>query len=210
MQDTPQTYSGPQSSRSQPSRFVEHMQQLFGEDPDPLFLEESWTVGVPVAIEKLHRRRSQRAAHLSRPDMLGEDRAIRELERMASLTGNVENFLEDRSQPIETRYSPAWPQYAPAASSENRLASEFGAYNSRQANTPVFGISTSLANELLGVSPIASREEVRSAYRRKVSQCHPDRCQDASDAVRRRATQQLADLNEAYRVLSEQLFHQAA
>ena len=36
---------------NQSSRFADNMQQLLGEDfdPDALFLEESWTLGIPAA-----------------------------------------------------------------------------------------------------------------------------------------------------------------
>jgi DnaJ domain len=191
MQITPQSHNGSQLFRSQPSRFVDHMQQLFGEDPDPLFLEESWTLGVPAAIEKLNCRRKARVHNPNPSDNFSEDRAIRELEKMAALTGNVDDFLEDRAQPIDRRYSPAWLQPEAPEVIECRM-------------------SVGQASELLGVSHLATREGIRSAYRRKVGQCHPDRCQGASNAVRRRATQQLAALNEAYRLLCESLLHQVA
>jgi DnaJ-domain-containing protein 1 len=188
-----QTYS----DRNQPTRFVDPMQQLFGEDPDPLFLEESWSVGVPAAIENLHRRRSHRASHSS------ADRAIRELERIAALTATpastVESFLADRSQPIDSRYLPASLQ----RNTEPRSTTH-------QLQTPTSHIGNTRAAHLLGVSASATRAEIRSAYRRMVIQCHPDRLQGATDAVRHRATKQLADINEAYRLLCEDLLKQAA
>ena len=52
---------------------------------------------------------------------------------------------------------------------------------------------------------IAAREfdalEIRAAYRRKVSQWHPDRLDRRSEDVRQRATAQMAAINEAYRLL---------
>lgn len=199
-----------QSSRSQPSRFVNHMQQLFGEDPDPLFLEESWTIGVPAAIENLHRRRRQCGAHPGRFDPSGADRAIRELERMACLTTDIGVFLEDRSQPVDRRYAPAWLEYSVSGSNDHPHRPSSSAYSDTPATGQEFRIGAAHARELLGVSQAATREEVRSAYRRKVIECHPDRCQDASARVRRHATRQLADLNEAYRILCEHLLNQAA
>jgi DnaJ-domain-containing protein 1 len=199
MQDIFQSHTETQPLRTQPARFLDHMQQLFGEDPDPLFLEESWSVGVPAAIENLHRRRSHRASHSS------ADRAIRELERIAALTGvpssidNTQAFLADRSQPIDSRYLPAslhrTTQPRPSTHQPQPLASHIGATH---------------ACQLLGVSATATREEIRSAYRRRVIQCHPDRFPGASDAIYRTATQQLADLNQAYRLLCEDLLNQAA
>ncbi|MFZ8876254.1 MAG: J domain-containing protein [Ilumatobacteraceae bacterium] len=49
---------------------------------------------------------------------------------------------------------------------------------------------------VLGVSPSASGEEIRSAYRREARRLHPDSAGSASSA-------DMARLNEAYRVLSD-------
>jgi DnaJ-domain-containing protein 1 len=43
-----------------------------------------------------------------------------------------------------------------------------------------------------------------------VVECHPDRHQGASDAVRRQATQRMTELNAAYRLLREALLEKAA
>jgi curved DNA-binding protein CbpA len=43
-----------------------------------------------------------------------------------------------------------------------------------------------------------------------VGMCHPDRYQDAGEAVRERATRQMAELNEAYRMMCAELFERAA
>jgi DnaJ-domain-containing protein 1 len=43
-----------------------------------------------------------------------------------------------------------------------------------------------------------------------VVQCHPDRHQGASDAIRRQATQRMTELNEAYRLLRTALLENAA
>jgi hypothetical protein len=40
--------------------------------------------------------------------------------------------------------------------------------------------------------------------------CHPDKYQHAAEAVRVRATREMAELNEAYRMLCESLVEQAA
>ena len=50
--------------------------------------------------------------------------------------------------------------------------------------------------ELLGVKPGASAEEVRSAYRQMVKNCHPDQFQDAEE--QKKAQEKLIKLNLAY------------
>jgi DnaJ-domain-containing protein 1 len=200
MQGVAQSSRGEKPARSQPSRFVEHMQQLFGEDPDPVLLEESWALGIAAAVDNHDRRRRQRA------DVAGEfatytgDRAVRELERMAALGGDVEGFLAERSQPMSSRYSPAWIERA-----QTDPAGIHADEDAVQSVASFRGTGTTDAHATLGVPNNASREEIRSAYRRKVGECHPDRLQDASETVRRRATQQLVAVNAAYRALCEQL-----
>jgi hypothetical protein len=205
MQDTPQSQSGSQPPRNQPSRFVAHMHQLIGEDPDPLVLEEIWAYGLPAAIDNLHRRRSHRAEY----QYNRQHPAVLELERIAALTPTVDSFLEDHSQPVNRRYAPAWPQCTDEKSTNVPYDSASNSQENHQAPS-AFNMRAAHATQFLGVSAEATREEIRTAYRRMVIQCHPDRFPDATDAARRHATQQLAEVNEAYRILCEDLLNQAA
>ncbi len=50
--------------------------------------------------------------------------------------------------------------------------------------------------EVLGISPSADAQAVRTAYRQKVKDCHPDQYQDTSE--QRLAQEQLIALNLAY------------
>jgi hypothetical protein len=56
---------------------------------------------------------------------------------------------------------------------------------------------------LLGVSPDATHEELRAAYRGKVRLCHPDLVADEGEEVRQAATEMTTLLNEAYLCLSD-------
>jgi hypothetical protein len=49
-------------------RFTDDLLRIIGADfdPDPLFLEECWTLGVPTAAENLHRRQQELADRESR------------------------------------------------------------------------------------------------------------------------------------------------
>ena len=57
---------------------------------------------------------------------------------------------------------------------------------------------------LLGVSPKASEKELRKAFRRKSSRCHPDRFVNASDDKRNEAADEFQKLNEAIEILSDE------
>jgi formylglycine-generating enzyme required for sulfatase activity len=57
--------------------------------------------------------------------------------------------------------------------------------------------------ELLDVSPYATQEEIKAAYRIQVQLHHPDRLRQVSDAVRAYAEDRLKRINEAYTTLSD-------
>jgi len=57
--------------------------------------------------------------------------------------------------------------------------------------------------DILGVRPGASPEDVRSAYRVRARQAHPDRWVDGSQADRRAAERNMQDITEAWRVLGD-------
>jgi DnaJ-domain-containing protein 1 len=235
-----------QSVPSGPSRFADDLQPLFGDDPDPLFLEESWTMGVPAAVESLHRRRQDRA------ERERQNRAFRDLDRSAAINfvpagpADTESFFADRAATIASHYDSAWAQHSAAAQIEDR-PNAWSPYDwvpedrNRQrwipqgwipqevalrleavpqpeptpvressSREPDVEMTLAHACELLGVSAASTPAQVRSAYRRRVTECHPDRQQRASEAVRQQATCQLADLNEAYRLLRTTLLRNAA
>ena len=72
------------------------------------------------------------------------------------------------------------------------------------------GMTPRQACRLLGVSPTVQREQLRSAYRRMVTQWHPDRLEGSSDAELNLATERMADINLAYRLLLQGLSLDAA
>jgi DnaJ-domain-containing protein 1 len=176
-----QTNSDSSSNPAGSSRFAQDVRQIFADDPDPLFLEESWTLGVPAAVENLHRRRRQRA------DRESQSRAFREHDSMASLYG--------------ASWDTIWPQRTAAqAPPEPAFCNE----------TYDDAMTLPRARLLLEVSPHSTHEQIHSAYRRMVSRWHPDRLQLCTEEIRQYATQRMADLNDAYRLLRTTLQQRAA
>ena len=211
-----------------PLRFGSHVQPLFADCSDEAtFLEESWTLGVHAAAENLQRRRQfkadkeNQARAFSELQNLGTIRFIEERQRAA------DSALADRAATIVDHYdaysSQSWspqdwipenqithsripqgwaPSYMPRVEGSQKPASSTEMGDSTM--TP------QRARLLLEVASTSTREQVRSAYRRMVGQWHPDRLQFTSDAIRHHATQHMAALNEAYRLLCSAELEQAA
>ena len=56
----------------------------------------------------------------------------------------------------------------------------------------------------LGVSASASDAEIEQAYRRKMSEYHPDRVANAADEIRGLAEQRAREINAAYETIQQQ------
>lgn len=56
-------------------------------------------------------------------------------------------------------------------------------------------------HEILGVAPTATRQEIKSAYRRLVNQYHPDKVSHLGDEFQELAEQRFKEIQEAYRRL---------
>jgi hypothetical protein len=192
------------------SRYTYEIEQLLGDDLDldPLFLEESWTQGVPAALESLRRRRQW---HVERER---QTREFRELQSLGSLAYiemmgcATESLLADRAAKIAGSYDPAWVQAenteaSPRATPQGWNPSRMEAIEQAERFTNAGdGTMTMVrARQMLGVAASSSREQIRSAYRKLVRECHPDQLQLAPSEIREQATRQMAELNEAYRML---------
>ena len=216
------------ASPNQPGRFASDVHSLIANGSgDATFLEESWILGVHAAAENLHRRRQlnadkeNQARGFSELQNLGATRFIEERQRA------INSALADRAAAIVDRYDatssqswspqdwipedqithsripPGWaPSYMPRLEASQQPASWTEMGDSMM--TP------QRARLLLEVIPSSTREQVRSAYRRMVGQWHPDRLQFTNDAIRHHATQHMAALNEAYRLLRAAELQEAA
>jgi hypothetical protein len=214
------------------SRLAHDVEQLFGDDLDldPLFFEESWTVGKSVALENLRRRRQWQL------ERERQSRAVLEVE-------DLEVLLADRAAAVDSgrNASQAWRASHAAAlygnddSSESwtpqdwvpldrviqswipegwmpeevRPKDEILQQPEPRIERTEHSMSVCRALQILETTSTSTREEVRSAYRRRVTECHPDRLPHATEAVRLRATQELAAVNEAYHVLCSAMLQAA-
>ncbi len=219
-----QTHLDSSAIPNQPPPFASDATPLMANGADDAtFLEESWTLGVAAAAENLRRRRQLKAY---RED---QTRAFRELQNLGTLRFIEEgqraatSALVDRPAAIVDRYDAASSQsWTPQDwTPEDRIAQRWipqgwtPGYMSRPGGPQQPRHGTELmtpqrARLLLEITSPSSREQVRSAYRRMVGQWHPDRLQFTTEAVRNHATQHMAALNDAYRLLCSAELEQAA
>jgi hypothetical protein len=174
-------------------------------DPDPLFFEESWTLGVAAAVEHFQQRLKRQK------ERERQSRAFREFDSLGALF-----FVQERNwcaehlpwaQPpqIDSRRDAGWPLQVSeelSAGMEDQAPQDwetFAGENSRQETT--HSMTLQCACRLLGVTTASTREQIKAAYHRMASQWHPDRLERRTEEMRRFATDQMAAINEAYSVL---------
>jgi len=180
-------------SANSPARFAGQLQGILGDDSDldPVFLEESWILGVPAAI---HRRQERRSSQSERERKARDFRELNSLGTLAFvdagewLGGVYQLAAQMGSQMATARETPARP-----ADPDHTAAAQ-----------PIQ--ATQLTPEqsacrLLGVTPTSTRQQLRAAFRRMVVAWHPDRLERGSDTLRFQATERMAAINEAYRLL---------
>jgi hypothetical protein len=182
-------------------------------DPDPLFFEESWTLGVAAAAEHFHHRRKRQK------ERERQSRAFGEFNNLGAL-----NFIRERewcalhlpwaqAATAEARRDAGWPLEISDESSarmETQAPREWETLagdNLRQETPRV--MTQQLACRLLGVTASSTREQIKAAYHRMASQWHPDRLERRTEEMRRFATDQMAAINEAYSLIRNGLAREA-
>jgi DnaJ-domain-containing protein 1 len=186
-----------------PQHFVDQIAQVLGEDSelDPLFLEESWTLGIPAATRKWQQRQG---AHADREQ---QSQSFRDLHNLGSI-----HFVEasDSADFIPQALASAVQRgYGANASQEVAPPTHRQPSQSHTAPTegpdptcaPLRPMTPHHACRLLGVAANSTQEQLKSAYRCMVSQWHPDRLSRATDEARHHATDRMSAINEAYRLL---------
>jgi hypothetical protein len=189
-------------------QFVDDVERLLGDnaEPDTLFFVESWTVGVPAAIENWQQRRLEQADHNSL------NRGYREPDGIETASFVQENALyaeflsSARAAANPVRYNAGWSQKSPEESAtqiQDQAPRESDAFaeESEGSQDAIHPMTQHRACQLLGVTSTGTQRQIKAAYRRKVSQWHPDRFESRAKEVRLLATEQMAAINEAYCLL---------
>lgn len=192
----------------QDCQLVDEFQQVAGDaaKPDPLFFVECWTFDTATAAKNLQQRQQGQS------DGERSNRVFRDLCNLG-----IRSFLQQRD--LETNALSS----AGAAASAGHYYAEWSRQNFEEfaARMPdgisqqteksaksyyggqktIYPMTRQYACQLLGVSANSTRRQIKTAYRRMASQWHPDRLEFSTKQELGIATEQMAAINEAYRLL---------
>ena len=176
------------------------MREVLGEEGelDAGMLEESWASGVAVGWEAFRVRREKGKA--------GESASFAELNRFGSFAfcqtsgGDGERRAGGDSARARDSYTANWLR-DPAEELGARRVKEREASGGGHGCVGVGTMTRERACELLGVGEGWSAMQIKTAYRRMVSEWHPDRMEQSGETVRAFATEQMVAINEAYHFL---------
>jgi DnaJ-domain-containing protein 1 len=193
-------------------QFVDEFQRLVGDDsePDIRFFVESWTSGTAAAVENFQQRRQREPARERPRDAFRKSDSLEILSCEQELAFNAEFTSSIPAPTVAGAFKAGWrPQSDddPVARMQEqawrqweRFTEEHGA-----SSGAVHPITLESARLLLGVTPASTRKQIKAAYRRMVSQWHPDRLELGTEDVRQIATERMAAINEAYHLLLSNL-----
>ena len=192
---------------------AEEIQQLIGVDaqPDPLFFEESWTLGATTAAENLRRRRRQQTEGV----VFGEfdnPGAQFYVKQRAWWAEHIPTAQDDAVAGQSNSEWQMWRGKEPAARKEDiaREPKPAECVGHVEMSDPAIPMTVPLACRLLEVDADSSWTQIKTAYRRMAGQWHPDRMQHSSEESRHFANEQMIAINQAYSLLRERMMQQAA
>jgi DnaJ domain len=223
-----------QNGQGETWQFAAQVAQLLGDDsePDPLFFTESWTLGVPAAVENWRQRLARHSTCGAPYELhgLGSEMFMREREWFAQSSSEGAAGLatspairtatgiaacEDAGGgTLQAAIKPAGPESAVKRESQaweelNTFAdgpfADSSSVNREQTVCPVSAMTLHRACKLLGVTASSNLEQIKAAYRRMVSRWHPDRLEHGTEEARQFATGQMATINDAWHLLRSSL-----
>ena len=118
----------------------------------------------------------------------------------ANVKEATEELLDGRCSVYEMEWSDAVARIRQHQRTQARAKARAARNVGFEANRAV---SQNEAYELLGVRPGYTTVELAAAYRRKISQWHPDKLDSMADELKAFATRRTAQINEAYQRLKQ-------
>ncbi|HEX4068114.1 MAG TPA: J domain-containing protein [Acidobacteriaceae bacterium] len=189
----PETASGEPSGAGAGAPFLAQIEQVLGHEmePDAAFFVDSWTMGVAAASENFLRRQDSSRSRAS--------------ERSAwdTFSFSTPYFVPNVEAPVET----AWPLRE--ARAEQSLTMDLSWQGDEEDDDGYAADEAEIvcpntfesACRVLGVTATSTRGQIRAAYRRMASRYHPDRLVRGGPREQQLASDRMASINEAYRLL---------
>lgn len=189
----------PEAAAAQPggadsgTPFFAQIEQVLGEEtqPDAAFFMDTWTVGVSAASENFRRRQEgQKSREQGSP-------------AWDTFSFFMPLFVATAEPPVQA----SWPLREAFAAERSiadprRLRDEqmedWQAPDEVEMVTP---LTLESACHVLGVATTSTREQVKAAYRKMASRYHPDRQAQGGTREQKLASDRMASINEAYRLL---------
>jgi hypothetical protein len=166
---------------------------------------ETWTLGTPAALENFKQRqliqvdrvegRSERA-----PGNLSNQSFVHTSPFNWSVFVSIHAVVQDNCDSTLSQQSSIDLEMGP-------LEMGPGSLRNQDETLPM---TLDRACNLLGVTATSTLSQIKAAHRQLVIQWHPDRLQNRTEEVRRYATGKMASINEAYRLVRNDLLLHSA
>jgi len=188
LEDRPGTVAAAQAG----APFLSQIEQLLGEEaePDAEFFIDSWTVGVAAASENFLRRQQ----------------AVKRPKHETPAWDTFVFFPPFYAASVDASAVAAWhtgeARAVKASIMNPGLPSNDDEDNWRAEEVDMARpLTIESACRVLGVGAASSREQLRAAYRKMASRYHPDRLLRSEAREQKLASDRMASINEAYRLL---------
>jgi DnaJ domain len=172
--------------------FLTQIEQVLGEEtePDAAFFVDSWTLGVAEASESLQRRQRK----LKSRDC--------EMPAWNSFSYFTPLFFVGLDASVDT----VWPPRVERAEKREEDKQRFGGdkrdeWRAAGEVEESHSLTMESACQVLGVDATSTREQIRAAYRKMAGRHHPDRLARGGAQEKKLASDRMATINEAYRLL---------
>jgi hypothetical protein len=192
--------------------FVDEFQRLVGEnsEPDVRFFVESWTSGSAAAVTSFQQRWRRQPEREYPNEGFNESDSLDTVSFTRKGALDAEFSVTAPASASAGRSKAGRPPQSPEDASAQAQGEAWREWeNFAEERDGISGAIHPMTNELacrlLGVTAASTRKQIKVAYRKMVSQWHPDRLEPATEEMRQLANERMAAINEAYHLLLSDL-----
>ena len=193
----PRAAAAQQSGAEAGAPFLTQVEQVLGEEtvPDAEFFIDTWTVGIAAASENL----------------LGRKEKLKSREHEVPAWVTFPSFAPWFVTGVETPVGAAWPLREARADAGSMAGLRWHGYKETDDSEAEDQVETvcpmtlESACRVLGVAATSTREQIRVAYRKMAGRYHPDRLAQCGASAQKLASDRMASVNQAYRLLCTDL-----